>query len=376
MLTRRRVAVSVLAFCFAAAPAHAQSNPAPFDVVGTTITETQQAIREGRATCRSIVQQYLRRIAAYDQKPVNGLRLNAIVTLNPEALADADACDRNFQSTHMLPPLGGIAVLIKDNYDTAGLQTTGGSLAMKGFFPHRRLHGRTAPRRRRHRPRQNQHGRVGLQPLRHRKLHRRHHAQSLRPRLASPPAPAAAPPQPSPPASASPASAPTPATPFAARRRTTIWSAFVPPSASPAATASSRSSLTTTSAGRWRAPSPTRPRCSPSSPDPIPPIRSRPSPPSIPHPHRLHAIARSPRPARAPASVSFAKYFRPPRPDPEIKALTDRRIKTLQREGAIIVDPFTIPERKGLEEESVVRRLSKPTSTPTSPDTPTRPITT
>jgi amidase len=63
------------------------------------------------------------------------LRLNSIVTLNSDALAEADACDRDLAASHKLPPLGGIAVLIKDNYDTQGIQTTGGSLAMKGFVP-------------------------------------------------------------------------------------------------------------------------------------------------------------------------------------------------------------------------------------------------
>ncbi|HEY3705701.1 MAG TPA: amidase family protein [Terracidiphilus sp.] len=113
----------------------AQSAQPPFEVTGATIAETQQAIREGRTTCRAVVESYLRRIAAYDQKPIDGLRLNAIVVVNPHALDEADACDRNFRSTHTLPPLGGIAVLIKDNYDTRGLQTTGGSLALKGFLP-------------------------------------------------------------------------------------------------------------------------------------------------------------------------------------------------------------------------------------------------
>jgi amidase len=109
----------------------------PFEVNGTTIADTQAAIRAGRATCRSVVESYLARIKAYDQTPLgpDGLRLNAVVVLNPEALADADACDRNFKATGKLPPLGGIAVLVKDNYDTAGLQTAGGSLAMKGFLP-------------------------------------------------------------------------------------------------------------------------------------------------------------------------------------------------------------------------------------------------
>ena len=103
----------------------------PFDVTEASIAETQQAIRSGRTTCRAIVEQYLARIRAYDQQQLgpDHLRLNVIVTLNPQALADADRCDRDFRRTHTLPPLGGIAVLIKDNYDTAGLQTTGGSLA-------------------------------------------------------------------------------------------------------------------------------------------------------------------------------------------------------------------------------------------------------
>jgi Asp-tRNA(Asn)/Glu-tRNA(Gln) amidotransferase A subunit family amidase len=115
-----------------------------FEVTGATIAETQAAIREGRTTCRAVVEAYLARIRAYDQtvpagvtQPAAKFPLNAIVTVNPDALAEADACDRNFKATHRLPPLGGIALLIKDNYDTAGLQTTGGSLALKGFKPER-----------------------------------------------------------------------------------------------------------------------------------------------------------------------------------------------------------------------------------------------
>jgi amidase len=114
---------------------HAQTVNNQFEVTGTTIAETQKAIADGRTTCRAVVESYLARIRAYDQVFINGLRLNSIVTVNPKALADADACDRNFAATHKLPSLGGVAVLIKDNYDTQGLQTTGGSLAMKGFVP-------------------------------------------------------------------------------------------------------------------------------------------------------------------------------------------------------------------------------------------------
>jgi Asp-tRNA(Asn)/Glu-tRNA(Gln) amidotransferase A subunit family amidase len=120
-----------------AATARAQSPVTPFNVVDTTIAETQAAIREGRTTCRAIVEGYLARIKAYDQAQLSPdrLRLNSIVLVNPAALAEADACDRNFAATHKLPPLGGIAVLIKDNYDTAGLQTTGGLAGDEGIRP-------------------------------------------------------------------------------------------------------------------------------------------------------------------------------------------------------------------------------------------------
>ena len=126
--------LALLPLLFAAC-AHARSPARSFNVVGATIAETQAAIREGRTTCRAVVESYLARIRAYDQAPIGGLHLNSIVLVNPDALSEADACDRSFAATHKLPPLGGIAVLIKDNYDTAGLQTTGGSLAMKGFLP-------------------------------------------------------------------------------------------------------------------------------------------------------------------------------------------------------------------------------------------------
>ena len=102
-----------------------------FQVTETTIAETQAALRSGHTTCRALVAAYLARIDAYDQPT----RLNSIVMRNPQALADADHCDQQFAATHHLLPLSGVAVIVKDNYDTRGLQTTGGSLAMKGFVP-------------------------------------------------------------------------------------------------------------------------------------------------------------------------------------------------------------------------------------------------
>src|SRR6516164_4281453 len=104
---------------------------AKFEVTETTIAETREAIRSGKVTCRQVVEAYIQRIREYDQST----RLNAIIVINPEAQADADKLDQEYARTHKLRPLHGIAVIVKDNYDTKGLQTTGGSLAMKGFVP-------------------------------------------------------------------------------------------------------------------------------------------------------------------------------------------------------------------------------------------------
>jgi len=111
--------------------AQTKARTAKFEVTETTIPKVLEAIRTGRVTCRQLVEAYLRRIQAYDQPT----HLNAIVIVNPDALADADKLDREFARTHKLRPLHGIPVIVKDNYDTKGLQTTAGSLALKGFVP-------------------------------------------------------------------------------------------------------------------------------------------------------------------------------------------------------------------------------------------------
>jgi amidase len=102
-----------------------------FEPSETTIGEIHQAIRSGRITCRQLVEAYLKRINAYDQPS----KLNSIVIVNPQALAEADRLDEEFKRTRKLRPLYGIPVIVKDNYDTKDLQTTGGSLALKGSVP-------------------------------------------------------------------------------------------------------------------------------------------------------------------------------------------------------------------------------------------------
>lgn len=100
-------------------------------VVETTIAEIHRAIRSGRLTCRELVEIYLKRIETYDQ-PTN---LNAIIVINSNALKRADELDEEFRRTKKLRPLHGIPLIVKDNYDTKDLQTSGGSLALKGSIP-------------------------------------------------------------------------------------------------------------------------------------------------------------------------------------------------------------------------------------------------
>jgi amidase len=111
-----------------AIPAHAAEG---FEITETTIAGTQQALRDHRVTCHQIVAEYLERIRTYDQST----RLNAVVVLNPNALAEADRFDAEFKLSRKIGGLQCIAVIVKDNYDTKDLPTTGGSLAMKGFVP-------------------------------------------------------------------------------------------------------------------------------------------------------------------------------------------------------------------------------------------------
>ncbi|HEX4194576.1 MAG TPA: amidase family protein [Stellaceae bacterium] len=104
-----------------------------FAIEEATIAAIHAAYRAGNATARGVTQAHLDRIAAYDRK---GPALGLIIVTNPEALADADALDAHWQKTGTFRgPLHGIPVLVKDNYDAAGLQTTGGSGALVGWVP-------------------------------------------------------------------------------------------------------------------------------------------------------------------------------------------------------------------------------------------------
>ena len=79
-------------------------------------------------------QTYLDRIEAYDKR---GPALNAIIVVNPNALTTADELDARFAQSGLVGPLHCIPMIVKDNYDFAGLPTTAGSLSLKGSMPSR-----------------------------------------------------------------------------------------------------------------------------------------------------------------------------------------------------------------------------------------------
>ena len=81
-------------------------------------------------TCHQLVDAYLQRIAKYDK---NEPPINAIVLTNPDALKEADELDRRFASGGLTGPLHCVPTIVKDNYETIGLQSADGSLTLKGF---------------------------------------------------------------------------------------------------------------------------------------------------------------------------------------------------------------------------------------------------
>ena len=106
--------------------------PAPFHVEETSIADIHAAFRTNWLTCHALVQQYLRRIDAYDK---NGPAVNSIVTVNPKALAEADALDARYKASGPVGPLHCIPMIVKDNFETVGLQSSNGSLTFEGYVP-------------------------------------------------------------------------------------------------------------------------------------------------------------------------------------------------------------------------------------------------
>src|ERR1700675_1467242 len=103
-----------------------------FQLMEASMTDIHAAMQAGTLTCHTLVRQYLDRIEAYDKQ---GPAVNSILYVNPRALQQADFMDQEFRRTHKLKSLGCIPIVLKDNFETADMPTTVGSVLLKGAQP-------------------------------------------------------------------------------------------------------------------------------------------------------------------------------------------------------------------------------------------------
>ncbi len=104
--------------------------PARVQVFEQSILELQASLTAGRVSSVQLVDAYLARIAAYD---AGGPELNSMLRQNPRARAEAARLDGERKAGHVRGPLHGIPVVLKDNYTTADMPTSGGSLGLAGL---------------------------------------------------------------------------------------------------------------------------------------------------------------------------------------------------------------------------------------------------
>ena len=127
----RELFLSIIGASLAGACGGGGGGPSPDDlaVVEATIPELQARMERGEITSRELVVEYLTRIALYED------RLNAAISVNPDAVREAEALDAERAAGTVRGPLHGIPVAVKDNIHTTHLPTTFGALAFDGFVP-------------------------------------------------------------------------------------------------------------------------------------------------------------------------------------------------------------------------------------------------
>lgn len=105
------------------------SSAEAFDPREATIRSVHHAVHFGLSTCREVVSSFIARIEALNN------HTNAILSLNPHALSIADDLDRALLSGNATGSLFCVPVLVKDNFNTVDMKTTGGSLAFRDSQP-------------------------------------------------------------------------------------------------------------------------------------------------------------------------------------------------------------------------------------------------
>jgi amidase len=133
MERRTFLAAGVTGGIAAAATAPVEAESVPFSLAEVSLADLQERLRTGKESARSLAEKYLARIEAIDH---GGPALRSVIEVNPDALAIADALDRERKEKGARGPLHGLPLLVKDNIDTADrLATTAGSLALVGAQP-------------------------------------------------------------------------------------------------------------------------------------------------------------------------------------------------------------------------------------------------
>ena len=128
-MRRLPLSLALILIATACTPRQATTPTAAFSVVETPIADMRRAMEQGRLSSRALVEQYLMRIAMYED------RINAILTVNPNALKEADERDAERRQGKVRGPLHGIPVALKDNIHTTDMPSSGGAAALEGFTP-------------------------------------------------------------------------------------------------------------------------------------------------------------------------------------------------------------------------------------------------
>src|SRR5919204_2938505 len=129
MLRTRRMSLAIAVATFVTFTS-AAARTIEFDAA--TIADINAAFDAGTLTSEALTRLCLARIAAFDRK---GPSLHAVIALNPKAIEQARALDAERKSKGRRSPLHGLPVVLKDNYDTFDMPTTGGSVLLEGSIP-------------------------------------------------------------------------------------------------------------------------------------------------------------------------------------------------------------------------------------------------
>ncbi len=124
--------VRTFALSIALAFGSAVASAGTLNIETATIADINAAFATGKLTSQQLVAAYLERIAAYDK---HGPMINAVIYLNPHAMAEAKKLDAERAAGRVRGPLHGIPIALKDNFDMFDMPTTAGSQLLEGHIP-------------------------------------------------------------------------------------------------------------------------------------------------------------------------------------------------------------------------------------------------